>query len=141
MERISQLFLEGITGGDFSTWDISDMLVTDVATCLSTYLSLGSGYFDEIYVVVPVGGKLYLSRGPVYSHYEFISDTRLTDEEWWELQGITINHEGYGDYPEYIEPSDSLPEQPFWVSNFKSDSNEVDIKSLEVVWGNMVEVE
>lgn len=139
LEWISMLFLEGITGGDYSDWDITDMLVTDVATCRETYVSLGTGYFDDIYVVIPVDGKLYLSRGSVYSHYEFISNTRLTDEEWWGLQGIIINHEDYGDYPEYTEPSEDLPEQPFWIKNFKSDSNEVSITPLEVQWEDMVE--
>ena len=139
LEWISMLFLEGMTGGDYSDWDITDMLVTDIASNRGTYLSLGTGYFDHIYVIIPVDGKLYLSRGTVYSHYEFISDTRLTDEEWWALQGIVINHEEYGDYPEYTQPSEELPEQPFWTKEFKSDSNEVSITPLEVEWSNMVE--
>ena len=139
LEWISMLFLEGITGGAYSDADITDMLVTDVATNQDTYVSLGTGYFDDIYVVIPVDGKLYLSRGSVYSHYEFISDTRLTDEEWWKLQGIVIHHEEYGDYPEYTGPSEKLPEQPFWTKEFKTDSNEVRITPLEVKWDDMVE--
>lgn len=139
IERISQLFLEGITGSSFSDWDLTDMLATDIATCKSEYLSLGTGYFDEIYVVMPVGDKLYISRGPVYSHYEFVSDVRLTDEEWWALQGIEIVKGEYHEYPQYTEPSKNLPVQPFWTGYFKSDSNNVETKSLEVVWGNMVQ--
>ncbi len=139
LEWISMLLLEGVTGGSFTEWDITDMLVTDVASNRGTYLSLGTGYFDDIYVVIPVDGKLYLSRGAVYSHYEFISDTRLTDEEWWALQGIVVNHEEYADYPEYTEPSELLPDQPFWTGNFKSASNSVIITPLEVMWEDLIE--
>ncbi|MDD3174106.1 MAG: DUF3160 domain-containing protein [Herbinix sp.] len=138
MESIMTKFLLGVTG-DYSTNDVTDMLATDIMTYMGTYLSLGTGYFDHIYVVIPVGGKLYLSRGSVYSFYEFTSDTRLTDEEWWALQGITINHSDYGDYPELGEPSASLPKQPSWIKFFKTDSNRVMIKALDVDWDNMSE--
>ena len=43
------------------------------------------GDADEIYVVVEIGGYLYLTRGAVFSYREFIqpiSEPRLTDEEW-----------------------------------------------------------
>jgi hypothetical protein len=133
LENISISYLMGLSG-DYDSKEISDMLVSDVATYENSYLSLGTGYYDNIYVVVPIGGKLYLSRGAVYSHYEFVSDTRLTDEEWWELQGITINHEEYGDYPEFTEISEDLPAQPDWVKDFKTDTNEVEIEPLEINW-------
>jgi hypothetical protein len=45
------------------------------------------GWVDEIYVVVERDRKLYLSRGGVYSTYEFtwpITDT-LTDTRWREM--------------------------------------------------------
>jgi hypothetical protein len=133
IEAIALKLLEGITG-DMASVDISDMLVTDITTNRNTYLSLGTGYFDQIYVVVPIGEKLYLSRGPVYSFYEFVSDTRLTDEEWWALQGIKITHEDYGDYPEFTEPSKDLPKQPDWIKAFKKGTNNVTIKGLEAEW-------
>jgi hypothetical protein len=138
MENITQKFIEGVTG-DYASFELSDMLVSDIATYESSYLSLGTGYFDEIYVVVPVDGKLYLSKGVVYSFYEFNSDKRLTDEEWWALQGITIKHEEYADFPEQSEPSDQLPEQPTWINTFKSDVNNVIIESLEVNWDKLSE--
>ena len=139
LEGISQFFLEGITGDDYTSGEITDMLVTDVSTNRGTYVSLGTGYFDVIYVVIPVDGKLFLARGSVYSHYEFISDKRLTDEEWWELQGIKVVRETYADFPEYTEPSEDLPEQPFWTKNFKLDGNEVQIQEPEVEWSKMVQ--
>ena len=43
------------------------------------------GDADEIYVVVEIGGCLYLTRGAVLSYREFIQpidEQRLTDEEW-----------------------------------------------------------
>ena len=43
------------------------------------------GDADEIYVVVEMGGYLYLTRGSVLSYREFIQpidQPRLTDEEW-----------------------------------------------------------
>jgi len=52
-------------------------------------LEEGVGHAYEIYVVVPIQGKLYLTRGPVFSYYEFkhpIAD-RLTDEAWQKLLG------------------------------------------------------
>ena len=43
------------------------------------------GAADEIYVIVEIGGYLYLTRGAVLSYREFIqpiNEPRLTDEEW-----------------------------------------------------------
>ncbi|WIV11770.1 DUF3160 domain-containing protein [Proteiniborus sp. MB09-C3] len=113
----------------------SAMIVSDVATLPGNhYLSMGTGYFDEIYVVIPVEDKLYLTRGAVYSYYEFTSDKRLTDEEWYELHGLkTIKADGY-EYVEYGEPSKQLPSQPFWVNTFKSKTNNVKIEFPEVDW-------
>lgn len=34
---------------------------------------------------MPIDGKLYLTRGAVFSYYEFISLERLTDEKWQEM--------------------------------------------------------
>lgn len=137
MENISNAFLGGIVDTDYPTIELSDMLVTDISSYNGTYLSLGTGYFDNIYVIVPVDGKLYLSRGSVYSFYEFDSDTRLTDEAWWELQGITVTHEEYADYVEMEEPSKQLPKQPFWTDSFKIGTNNVAVQPLEVDWDKL----
>ena len=48
----------------------------------SGYLEVGVGNAAEIYVVVPIDGKLYLTRGAVFDYFEFISNERLTDEAW-----------------------------------------------------------
>ena len=67
------------------------------------YLEAGVGPAFEIYVVVPMGGKLYLTRGGVFSYYEFISNERLTDEKWQDM----INN-------------DTQPPLPEWTNSFIS---------------------
>lgn len=60
------------------------------------------GLADEIYVVVEIGGILYLTRGAVLSYREFRRPTdmqRLTDEEW---QQNLENHPREG-VPEWME--------------------------------------
>ncbi len=139
LEKISSSLLNGITDAqeDYPNIEISDMLVTDIATGAGQYLSLGTGYFDDIYVVAPMLGKLYLCRGSVYSSYEFTSSKRLTDEEWWAYNGISIDHEDYGDFAQIGEPSADLPLQQDWVKTFKSDTNQVTVKVLEVDFDNL----
>ena len=71
------------------------------------------GDADEIYVVVEIGGYLYLTRGAVLSYREFIQpidQPRMTDEEWQkELE--TNPRKGV---PEWIKsilvPLNNLPE-------------------------------
>lgn len=118
----------------------SAMLVSDVATLPNNhYLSMGTGYFDEIFVVVPVEGKLYLTRGAVYSYYEFVTDKRLTDTEWQELHGLKTIKDDYYEYFEYGEPSNQLPAQPFWINSFKSKTNDVKIEPPEIDWDKLNE--
>jgi hypothetical protein len=44
----------------------------------------GVGPVHSIYAVVEMGGYLYLTRGAVFNHYEFVvpDEKRLTDEDW-----------------------------------------------------------
>lgn len=65
-----------------SETDKNMALIADVHTSTGYYLEEGIGPASEIFAVVPIGGKLYLTRGAVFSYYEFVSDKRLTDEEW-----------------------------------------------------------
>ncbi|MCL6457693.1 MAG: DUF3160 domain-containing protein [Gorillibacterium sp.] len=139
LENISITLLNALAE-EYAALDLSDMLISDVATTApGAYLSLGTGYFDHIYVVAPINGKLVLSRGPVYSYYEFVSDKRLTDEEWWQLQGLQIVKQENYSYPKRVEPSASLPEQPFWTQKFKLNSNQVKIEPLDVDWEQLDE--
>jgi len=139
MENIAKNFLDGIVDEDYPSIEVSDMLVSDISSASGAYLTLGTGYYDQIYVVVSINGKLYLSRGSVYSHYEFTSTQRLTDEQWWKLNGITVVHQDYADFPEIGDPAKELPAQPEWIKTFKSDMNNVTIKPLEVDWDKLNE--
>lgn len=65
------------------------------------YMEAGVGPAYEIYVVVPIGGKLYLTRGGVFSYHEFISTGRLTDEEW-----------------QLMIEMDMAPPMPEWTQSF-----------------------
>ncbi|WP_353093052.1 DUF3160 domain-containing protein [Tissierella praeacuta] len=65
------------------------------------YMEAGVGPAYEIYAVVPIGGKLYLTRGAVFSYHEFSSDERLTDEKWQELI-----------------KEDKQPPMPNWTNSF-----------------------
>ncbi|MFA5523090.1 MAG: DUF3160 domain-containing protein [Tissierellales bacterium] len=142
IEYIIDCYVSGSTSKEdlnSGGWSIeqSAMVVSDVATLPGEhYLCMGTGYFDEIYVVVPVEDKLYLTRGAVYSYYEFTNNKRLTDEEWWELNGLKTIKEDTYEYLEYGEPSKQLPAQPFWVNTFKSKTNNVKIDPREVDWDN-----
>lgn len=80
-------------------------IVTDVATDPTNdqVLEVGTGKISEIYVVVPIDGKLRIAKGGVYSYYEFtlLMSDRLTDKKWREL----LN-------------SHQAPELPSWTSTF-----------------------
>ena len=87
--------LEGLTASlaeEGSRWfeitsdtDKNMAVVADVHTVPGSYLEEGVGPASQIYVAVPIGGKIYLTRGAVFDYYEFINGTRLTDEEWQKM--------------------------------------------------------
>lgn len=94
-----------------SETDRNMAVISDVATVASGgVLEVGVGPAHEIYVVVPVGGKLYLTRGAVFSYYEFMSDKRLTDEEWQQL------HKN-GEHPEQQE----------WIRSFTDTKSKTEV--------------
>jgi hypothetical protein len=59
-------------------------IAADVYTYKDKCLEETVGMGDEIYVIAEINGLLYLTRGAVFSHYEFTQPTssRLTDEDW-----------------------------------------------------------
>lgn len=66
-----------------SETDRNMAVVADVHTAIpGGYLEEAVGTAAEIYVVVPAGGKLYITRGAVFDYFEFVSQERLTDEKW-----------------------------------------------------------
>lgn len=95
----------GMTQADF-LHENPAAIVADVATDPNgVVLEEATGYVDEIFVLVPVEGRLKLLQGTVYSYYEFpwpMTD-RLTDARWREL--LRNNDPG-------------LPRRPEWTSTF-----------------------
>ena len=90
-------------------WELVDKgdrdmaVIADVHTAPPNVLQVGVGRAAEIFVIVPIGKKLVLTRGAVMTYHEFqhpIED-RLTDEKWRAMlkQG-------------------EAPEPPFWVRSF-----------------------
>lgn len=69
-------------GGD----PLQAAIVADIATnpAAGVVLENATGRIFEIYVVAPVEGQLVLTKGGVFSHYEFEQPLgeRLTDEAW-----------------------------------------------------------
>jgi hypothetical protein len=73
-----------------SWWDIESKtdrnmgLIADVHTSFNEVLEEAVGHAGEIWVVAPIKGKLMLTRGAIFSYYEFKHDSndRLTDEAW-----------------------------------------------------------
>lgn len=97
MEQISTRFVE--SDGMISYWweiesetdrrmpIVADLMITARNNCNipeGQYLHTASGAPNEIYVIYPYDGKLYLGRGGVFSYYEFLDTERLTDEIWQE---------------------------------------------------------
>ncbi|MBK8812899.1 MAG: DUF3160 domain-containing protein [Acidobacteria bacterium] len=105
---LEYLTLSVMTGNP-DTWELvnesdKDMAtVADVHTGGSLVLEEAVGRANEILVVVPIEGKLVLTRGAVFSYYEFTypASDRLTDEKWQEM----IN-------------SGKSPASPFWTKSF-----------------------
>ncbi|QZY53584.1 DUF3160 domain-containing protein [Crassaminicella profunda] len=75
-----------------SETDKNMAVIADIHTVAPNKFSAG-GYFEvgvgpayEMYVVVPINGKLYMTRGAAFSYYEFLEENkRLTDEEWQKM--------------------------------------------------------
>jgi hypothetical protein len=57
-------------------------LAADVYAYNEDVLEEAVGAADALYVVVEINGLPVLTRGAIFSYYEFTSRTRLTDEEW-----------------------------------------------------------
>ncbi len=92
--------------------DADDMaIVADVHTDSNSDLCLeeGVGYPLEIFVIVNEGGYIRMTRGAIFSYYEFSQPIpeRLTDETWRKLL-----------------VSEASPKMPEWASSF------MDVKQL-----------
>lgn len=74
------------------------------------------GHAHEIFVIVPIEGKLTLTRGAVFSFYEFLwpASDRLNDERWQEMLS-----------------KEEHPPQPEWTKSFVSPER-IEVKELPV---------
>lgn len=90
LERLTLSVIDGNASGWYEITNEADKdmaLIADVHTSESSCLEEGVGHANEIYVVVPIEGKLYLTRGAIFSYYEFVHPAadRLTDEKWQKM--------------------------------------------------------
>ncbi len=83
-----------LTDGDVRDWweiisevDKNVAVIADVHTSLDEVLEVGPGAVNEIYVIIQIGDYLKLTRGAVFSYYEFKHQARdrLTDEKWQQM--------------------------------------------------------
>ncbi|HUT73763.1 MAG TPA: DUF3160 domain-containing protein [Armatimonadota bacterium] len=98
-----------IAEGDILSETDKDMaVVADVHTSLGSCLEEGVGRVAKIYVVVPIAGKLHLTRGAAFTYYEFQwpASDRLTDEKWQQM--LRGGEE---------------PDPPVWVESFFTDES------------------
>lgn len=115
---------------------LSSAVISDIAGIADVgwFLEIGTGFPNEIWVVISRDGKEYLARGAVYSYYEFVSQKPLTDQEWHERLGIERKKDGEWEY-EQINPTQLLkkaPKQPDWIGSFKSfDANRIKTTPVE----------
>ncbi len=65
----------------------------------TTYLNVAVGNADDIYVLVPINGAYYITRGAVFSFYEF-KGSIMTDEQWRQM----LENNQAPQRPEWIRP-------------------------------------
>lgn len=89
---LEYLTIQVLTSFPLSWYEISGpdrfmAVVADIGTFRGLALEEAVGAADELYALVEIDGYLYLTRGAVFSYYEFTRPTaqRLTDEEWQKM--------------------------------------------------------
>jgi hypothetical protein len=95
---------EQVQGVDKSIAIVADIYTRNISECnKSGILHEAVGKANNIYVVVEIEGNLYLTKGAVFSYYEFVqpTNTRLTDEEWQQK----------------LESKDGIPPYPVWMND------------------------
>ena len=100
----------------FTSQEYPAAVVADVATDPNgQVLEVGTGGIKEIFVVVSVEGSLRIACGGIYSFYEFAwpMENRLTDTEWRDMMGVTIQWTENG----YVEPNPPVS-RPAWTDAY-----------------------
>lgn len=77
-----------VKGADRYVAQVADVFTRNIDGCPKDgILYEAAGMPNDIYVVVEINGHYYLTRGAVYSYYEFVRPLgdRLTDEQWQDM--------------------------------------------------------
>ncbi len=119
--------------------DVSDehtsALIADIATIKGEITEVAIGLPMDIYVLCEINGKKLLTRGAVYSFYEFKNDTRLTDEQWQNMLGLYRSEEEGFLRTYYNGPTLNIIEYMPWMAIYISnDTNQVITIQREVGW-------
>jgi hypothetical protein len=91
-----------VEGADKSIAVVADIYTRNILGCDKCgILHEATGKANNIYVVVEIAGNLYLTKGAVFSYYEFVQllNTRLTDEQW---QQMLDSKEGVPPFPVWL---------------------------------------
>lgn len=78
---------EDVSGPDKEVAVVADVYTNNRESDQAGILHEGVGHVNDLYVVVEIGGYLYLTKGATFSYYEFprpLND-RMTDEEWQDM--------------------------------------------------------
>ncbi len=104
-EITTDLLMQGLNYNTLTQDDRDMALVADIHSADPLAFTVACGHADDLIAIVPIEGKQYLARGPVFSYYEFpVQMTeRLTDEKW-----KAMLRDG------------KAPERPFWTSQYRS---------------------
>jgi hypothetical protein len=75
-----------VQGPDKSIAVVADVYTRNVPGCSKNgVLHEAVGKANSLFVVIEIEGNLYLTKGAVFSYYEFVHPERLTDEAWQEM--------------------------------------------------------
>ena len=116
---IEHLWYEAAKGeapdGMVSSQEFPAAIVVDIATDPNgQVLEAATGSPSILYAVVRIDGKLKITRGSVYSFYQFPwpLEDRLTDSSWRQMMGLQADEEGNYHYGE------TLP-KPDWTYSYR----------------------
>lgn len=130
-QTLDQLTFFPSSLGIESDTDDNMAVVADVHTDFNTMTVLeeGVGYPLSLYVITEIDGQLFVTRGGIFSYYEFTwpAADRLTDEAWQSIQT--------GDSPQPL---------PVWVESFFDDQQELsnsDPQHIEPFYDSYVGIE
>lgn len=122
--------------------NFSSFVISDVATIApnnfseGSYLEMGTAAPYYIYVLCNLNDKTFIAKGAVYNYYEFLSDKRLTNDEWLEKSGYIKAADEYAEYIEFNNEKINLPEKPSWLKSIiNTEKNDINESYEGIDWG------